>query len=181
MVIFMIMFNPFGFTCFAEVQNISRTSPYKIVSIITTFLIIMLMIIFIICLVKIVLISPITTDKKVQRRFNMLQAGIKPSKKHLTFYPLLFTKNILCILIVVLLKSSFKSLSILLTVLSLGTIGGLVYLKPFAQKNANLFASLSEGLLALYFFLGVFYSDDMPAINVICGWIQIIVTIAFIG
>lgn len=38
LVIFFIMFAPFGFSCFGEVENIGKTSPYKIVSSTSTFL-----------------------------------------------------------------------------------------------------------------------------------------------
>ena len=115
--IFFLMFCALGYTAFAEVENIERTSPYKIVSVSTTFLFIMVLFLFVISIVKTVQTTPIQTDDLSKSRFNMLQAGMKPKKRSLLFYPILMAKMILIMILTVILNDDYKTLGILLGVI----------------------------------------------------------------
>ena len=179
-IIFMLVFWPFGFSSIAEVENIGRTSPYKIVSVISTFIFIMLMIIFIITLIKTVATTPILTDIKVQKRFNMLHIGMKRKKLSITFYPILFTKQILWIIFTVALKSSLSGWGIILFLMSLITVWAMIYLKPFELKQGNILIIFSELLQAIYYFLFVFCNSNSVMTMTAIGWIQIILILIFI-
>ena len=181
MIIFMLVYCPFGFSAFAEVENIERTSPYKIVSVSATFVFIMIMIIFIVTLIKTLFALPILSDKKVQERFNMLHIGMKRKKLALTFYPIMFGKLILWIICVVAFWNSFAVMNVMLLLLCLLSGGFFIYLKPFVLKQGNILVISSEIILSIYFLCGIFSNQDSVMMMTAIGWLQIILILFFIG
>jgi len=179
LVMYMVMFSPFGFSCFAEVENIERTSPFKIVSVSATFLFIMIMFLFIISLSKIACASPILTDRKVQKRFNMLQIGIKRHRRSLLFFPIIFGKMIVVMITTVLLKSDEIALGSILMVIHMITGALFVYASPFQRKSSNFLAVGSETILMLYFAMYCAFDTQNAAGMSNLGWILIFLTLTF--
>ena len=186
MCIFFLMFCTLGYTAFAEVENIERTSPYKIVSVSSTFLFIMILFLFLISIVKTIQSTPLLTDDLTKSRFNMFQAGMKRKKRSLLFYPLLMSKMVLIMILTVILNDDYKTLGILIGLICLLNLSAMAYLSPFEKIHgtkcfkghlAYSLTLISESLIMLYFWFIFQYNPRRMAKSVeqmyIIGYCQI--------
>ena len=185
---FIIMFCPFGYSAFAEVENIERTSPYKIVSVSATFLFIMTIFLFLVAISKVIQYTPIKTDELPKGRFNMFQAGIKNKKRSLYFYPWVMSKMILVMILTVILSTNNVTLGILLLVVNSLSSALIGYMMPFEKTamdckgSCNLTYSLVlvlEILLTAYFSILVQFNDEKPNQMMIFGYLQICLVLIF--
>lgn len=141
---------------------------------------------FVVSLIRIICSTDILNDRRVQKRFNMLQIGMMRHKRSLMFYPIIFSKMILVMIITVLLHDDEVALGALLMIVSLLTLGVIFYINsfqkssdPLAKGRNKLILIGSELILFVYFAMFCGLNTDTPAMMTNFGWIHIILTVVF--
>jgi hypothetical protein len=116
----------------------------------------------------------------------MLQIGMMRHKRSMMFYPIIFSKMILVMIMTVLLKDEVVVLGAMLMVISMITLAIVFYINSFQkssdplEKGRNKVILIgSELILLIYFAMYCGLDPDRPSMMTNFGWIHIMLTLVF--
>jgi hypothetical protein len=151
---FMICLMPFGFSTFIEIQNISITLPSKLVSIISSFLVMGILFFFIysILIISFKGYTHAFNDRYIAKYASILNP-VKKTHMGLMYYPLYNIKRFVQIVFTVLFLDNTQAQTLIIGISQILFFLYILAFRPFISKYNNIMAIISgvfTSILTLY-------------------------------